>query len=236
MKQNLCGSRIRALRTEQGLTQEKLLKSLNETLGMQRPYSDLTLSAWETGRKMPTTTVLVAFAQMFHVTVDYLLGLTDERSLNPGDPNSDSSQNNSYDYSKDIAINLRELSSYDKKPVFVKFNNSKLLDAWGIVDAKNERIVFSDKMVPISNKFNYYSSHVICNTGFSIEGRKPYSYSTMLKAKNMWIEMIGAEGFIRGRYNGIWHHNEQNTCLVNALGLTLPYSGLGISYNAYSLE
>lgn len=236
MEQNLFGNRIKALRAEKGITQEKLLKELNNALKMERPYSGLTLSAWENGRKMPTATTLITLSQIFECTVDYLLGLTDERDFTSSSQASGASSNNSYDYPTDIAITLRELNSYDKKPVFVKFNNSKLLDAWGIIDAKNQRIVFADKMVPISNKFNYYSSHVISSTGFSVEGRKPYSYTTMLKTKDMWVEMIGAEGFIRGRYNGIWHHNEQHTCLVNSLGLTLPYDGLGISYNAYSLE
>ena len=39
---------------------------------------------------------------------------------------------------------------------------------------------------------------------------------------------------IQERYNGLFHHNEDHTCLINAIGLTLPYEGLNRAYSAYS--
>lgn len=56
---------IQALRKESGLTQLDLAERLN--------YSDKAVSKWERGDSVPDITVLKQIADMFGVTVDYLL-------------------------------------------------------------------------------------------------------------------------------------------------------------------
>ena len=51
--------------------------------------------------------------------------------------------------------------------------------------------------------------------------------------KYVWIEMTTSNSYVRGLYNGWFHHNETHSCLINEKGLTLPYEGLGISFHAY---
>jgi transcriptional regulator with XRE-family HTH domain len=58
-------SNIIRLRTEAGLTQAELGAKLN--------YSDKTISKWERGEAIPDAFVLTELAEMFGVTVDYLL-------------------------------------------------------------------------------------------------------------------------------------------------------------------
>ncbi len=56
---------ISALRQEEGLTQLELAERLN--------YSDKAVSKWERGESIPDVTVLMEIAQMFGVTLDYLV-------------------------------------------------------------------------------------------------------------------------------------------------------------------
>ncbi len=56
---------ISALRTEEGITQLELAERLN--------YSDKAVSKWERGESIPDVTVLMEIANMFGVTLDYLV-------------------------------------------------------------------------------------------------------------------------------------------------------------------
>ena len=65
----ISASNIIKLRTEAGLTQEELGEKLN--------YSDKTISKWERGEAIPDAYVLTQMAEIFGVTVDYLLSSHD---------------------------------------------------------------------------------------------------------------------------------------------------------------
>lgn len=67
------GNRIAALRKEYGLNQ----KELGERLGV----GQTTISAWETGRNDPDSKSLLKMAQLFEVSVDYLMGQGEESYL-----------------------------------------------------------------------------------------------------------------------------------------------------------
>lgn len=61
----ITASNIIKLRTEAGMTQAELGARLN--------YSDKTISKWERGEAIPDAYVLTQIAEIFHVTVDYIL-------------------------------------------------------------------------------------------------------------------------------------------------------------------
>ena len=65
----ISASNIIKLRTEAGLTQAELGEKLN--------YSDKTISKWERGEAIPDAYVLTQMAEIFDVTVDYLLSSHD---------------------------------------------------------------------------------------------------------------------------------------------------------------
>ena len=65
----ISASNIIKLRTEAGLTQAELGENLN--------YSDKTISKWERGEAIPDAYVLTQMAEIFGVTVDYLLSSHD---------------------------------------------------------------------------------------------------------------------------------------------------------------
>ena len=61
----ICASNLIRLRTDAGLTQAELGARLN--------YSDKSVSKWERGEAIPDAWVLTRLAEIFGVTVDYLL-------------------------------------------------------------------------------------------------------------------------------------------------------------------
>lgn len=67
------GNRLRNLRLEMGLTQEELAKKLN--------VSRATVGRYETNERFPDKNILNSIADIFKVSIDYLLERTDEKDL-----------------------------------------------------------------------------------------------------------------------------------------------------------
>ena len=67
--------RIRNLREDADLTQAELGEQINVP---QRTYA-----YYESGERMIPPQVLIALARFYHVSVDYLLGLTDQKTPYP---------------------------------------------------------------------------------------------------------------------------------------------------------
>ncbi|MBW2672110.1 MAG: helix-turn-helix domain-containing protein [Deltaproteobacteria bacterium] len=62
------GNRLRQLRKEKGLTQAELAKLLS--------IGESTISFYESGKRQPDYETLIRIADLFNVSVDYLLGRT----------------------------------------------------------------------------------------------------------------------------------------------------------------
>ena len=69
----MIAERIKMLRENQHLYQT----ALSKRLGITRS----SINAWEMGISTPSTTYLVELSQIFHVSVDYLLGLDKNTNL-----------------------------------------------------------------------------------------------------------------------------------------------------------
>ena len=69
MNMEAVGKRIKEIRLEQGLSQQKF--------GALLSVSQDTVSLWEKGKSVPTTEFLIAIATKFDVSVDYILCLKD---------------------------------------------------------------------------------------------------------------------------------------------------------------
>ena len=63
------GKRIKEIRIEHGLSQQKLGELLS--------VSQDTISLWEKGKSVPTTEFLIAIAKKFDISADYILCLKD---------------------------------------------------------------------------------------------------------------------------------------------------------------
>ena len=72
-KKNIIGDRVRALRKEKGISQKTLAEQL-QLLGFD--FNDLTILRIETGKRFVADYELMALADYFNVSSDYLLGRT----------------------------------------------------------------------------------------------------------------------------------------------------------------
>lgn len=75
------GNKLRLLRLQAGLTQAELAKRLNVTKAV--------VSYYENQERSPSPDVLIKIATIFHVTADYLLGLSYRKMLDVTDLNDD---------------------------------------------------------------------------------------------------------------------------------------------------
>lgn len=72
------GSRFKSLRISMGLTQEELVSAFK----LKNPNykaSGASISQYENGKRIPEVPDLIAWANFFDVTTDYLLGISDIR-------------------------------------------------------------------------------------------------------------------------------------------------------------
>ncbi len=67
----ILAERLSLLRKERDLTQKEVSRELGISLNSYQRY--------ETDEREPTAPVLVQMAKFYHVSLDYLVGLTDER-------------------------------------------------------------------------------------------------------------------------------------------------------------
>ena len=67
------GEKLRILRTEKNLTQKQIADRIGLAISA--------VSSYESGTRYPSYDVLVKLAYIFHVSTDYLLGMTDKRSI-----------------------------------------------------------------------------------------------------------------------------------------------------------
>jgi transcriptional regulator with XRE-family HTH domain len=71
---NTLGARIKQLRTEKGLRQEDLAKTIM--------VNRATLASWEVDRALPDVNIIQKIADVFGITVDFLLGRKPPESTN----------------------------------------------------------------------------------------------------------------------------------------------------------
>lgn len=69
------GERLKALRTQKGWSQRELARRINRSANI----------VWrlEANLQQPTLDILLSFAALFNVSLDYLGGLKDKRDLSP---------------------------------------------------------------------------------------------------------------------------------------------------------
>lgn len=74
---NVFSNRLKILRTSKNLTMEQLGKEVDSTKG--------TISNYENGNKKPSLDMLIKLADYFDVSIDYLVGRTNDPLLHQKD-------------------------------------------------------------------------------------------------------------------------------------------------------
>ena len=66
---NKFAERLKELRIEMGLSQGELARKTG--------FSQVAISLWESGERVPSIDVIIVFVKTFGVSADYLIGITD---------------------------------------------------------------------------------------------------------------------------------------------------------------
>lgn len=234
-KQTILSSNLSKLRASLKMSQEQFANTLRKETDGNIDLSPITISAYESGERVPPTINLYWIARVFRVSVDALLGLSADGDITGVVP--ERKDNNTPipvvpDYG--LKIRVKDLEKYDRQPVYVKSTDKEFRDGWAIVSLKRRTLVFSDFQCSFSSHLEYYNYPPKDAEYISAKGLAPLTYSALVNNSIVWVEMLSGDGYIKGQYNGWYVHNENHTALINkANGLVLPYAGIGVSYNAF---
>ena len=163
--------RIKQLRKEKGLTQSQLADELGVT--------DKAVSKWEVGEANPDISLLVKLAEVFNVTVDYLLTGKVEESLSLDDMDKD--KRAVLLAKKDDAVNFEKFKHVDSRILFsqkmlrdlhcTNLDIRKAADIRNAIIESQSKKVFSllaDKLLEelrrgeYINSLQYYTSSMAC--------------------------------------------------------------------------
>lgn len=97
-------TRIQQLREEQHMTQVRLSIELG--------VSQETVSAYEKGKHYPSVSTLIQLFQLFHVSCDYILGLSDCRYVDFPSPLSEQEQKLLFNYQQLFEIKQGKRLAY----------------------------------------------------------------------------------------------------------------------------
>lgn len=73
------GQRFKELRIEKNFKQQELADDFNSIYGYT--FSKSSISHYENDKRRPETNALIDFASYFNVSIDYLIGLSDNKKL-----------------------------------------------------------------------------------------------------------------------------------------------------------
>lgn len=226
MKKSTISIRLKQLRDEQKLTQSEFAIKLSELKGRTPPYSLSAVSSWETGAKLPSLSTLTVIAEFFNVSLEYLRGLSNERNA---------LEHVDYDYLElKYHIAAETISAYDGTPVWIEFEDLTFKNQWGIVDVESQTIICAKIRIPFKTKGIKTYAIPLPNDIFKETFlAQPIPWNRIMTLDTFWVEIVSTDKLLSTQYNGWYHHNENRTGIINAVGLTLPYEGFGTSWRAY---
>ena len=226
----IINERVVKLRLEHNWTQGEFGKRLTELSPKDNEVSQSNISMWETRNRTISMVYLEPISQLFGVTTDYLLGLTDDEQGHYEEKTGDI-----YEKSQ---IKFWELYAFDRQPVYIDFGDAMIHEnGWAIYNRQKDFFVLAEDIIKVSECEKYdvkYYVQDISRLYDPLQQRKPLSMQDMLEIDKVYIQMLSVDKKVRGLYDGWYHHNENRTALINNDGLVLPYEGLKKAYNAYA--
>lgn len=229
--ENIMKVRIASLRCNADLSQQQLAMLLSDITKRSDMLSVATISSWESGRRKPSPSMIRAMSQLFSVTENYIKGLSD-------DPKSNEIKESVFDNkllhpnTNIEKIDASIISGFDGMPLFVIFKNMTHKDQWGIYNDGMAQIIMRDFAIKVNSpsidSIYTFSPYV------ATKPTLPLTYKRMMEVTQVWVTILSNDQQIRRMYDGWYVHNETHTCLINRVGLTLPYEGLNVSYYAFT--
>ena len=226
----ITGSRIKGLKVEAGLNQKEFCEKFSDFSVRDSELKPMTVSNWETGKVLPTTSDIIKLSDFYNVTSDYLLGLSDKK--NADDDNVTPIQE------RKIKIPFNKLKDYDGKPVYVSGPSGSISPQWGIVLYKQKVLAcpHDNMRLSLDPRFTY-STTVPAELATNKDNANYYlGLEDIKNMEDVFIESISLDPYLRGQVTGWYHHTPEKTCLINDRGLTLSYEGLDVYFRALGIK
>ena len=174
-------------RTARQLKKLKVIEAA-ELLGISQP----TLSAWETGNKVPSVEGLEKMADLYGVTTDFLLGRIDSEHC----------------FDDIVSLNKKLLPILHEKPVW------SARHGWMLVDYAKSCLIGCNIVVP----FEQAAELFIIPPEFAenrVPNSEPLSRNELQYGLQIWVEPISADSSLREELRGwyrVKHHAIENEC------------------------
>ena len=197
--------RFRELREKAGLTTAELARRIG--------VSQAAASQWDTGKKFPSSETLCKLADLYGVSLDYLVG---REAADPGMP-----------VQADL-IPVETLPFMHGKPVWDEDRG------WGIVNSALDYVIFMDgtKLV-LAEAMNLQAMAPAFSMGYS-PAAKPISYDDLKKYKSLWVRPISTDSFLRDELTG-WYE-VQDFYIQNQYGTRFLFDTYGTKWLAFEME
>lgn len=219
----LIHKRLKKLRNESNITQKEFAIKLGIFMGRDSKIATTTVSSWEIGSKKPSYDVLLAIANYYGVTTDYLIGRTSAKT-------GDSKIYTMDDYI--IEIDNNSLQLFNNKPVFLVFNNNDIVNRWGIYNAEKDYFCCANEIIKNSTNIKYFATTPETEP-INKDKPKKLTLEALKKLDRVWVEYISSDRNIKTKYTG-WYRvsNDKNDLLRND-GFILSMDGFDVFFNAY---
>lgn len=231
--------RLASLRREKGLNQQEMAYDFAKFMKRDKAYSFTTISAWEIGRKTPSLQTLNALSDYFGVSVDYLIGQVSDRKGRRDELSLDNKSKEERDIilqESKLLLEKEDYKKYDKLPVYVSFKNMEMKNTWGILDLEEQRVMTLKGFIALGQyQISLYAYPLPSEMYYDFWKLHAYSLQTLMQVTIFWVEVYSSDSEIRQKYSGWYQHLPDKTGIQNCNnGLILPYTGLNVSYCAYS--
>jgi transcriptional regulator with XRE-family HTH domain len=237
---NILGTRLVELRKEKKLTQQGLVEKLQEFLDQDEPMSPLTISAYENGNRLPTLVTLIALSRIFNVSADYLLGIDRIPTLDEKKKAEATATDSVIMPEYDLIIRPQDYEKYDGLAVYITAKSNSPLSIkpqWGKMKYYDKMIVLDlNEYVELSSNLVIYRAKPVTAQFYEKCDMFALTFSSLQNARMVWVEPITQDKEVRTTYRGYYTHNSTRTMLINVQnGNVLPYTGLNITFNAFSV-
>ncbi|MCR4904041.1 MAG: helix-turn-helix domain-containing protein [Butyrivibrio sp.] len=223
----ITGARLKKLRTDNGLNQQEFAEKFSEFVGRETVLSVMTISNWETGRKLPPADTIIWISRFYNASADYILGLSNEEVTDPKAPKD---KKKITSISSQIEIPFSELSKYNGQPVFLTFPSGTMAAQWALLDYNKKLLICRDMKIALSPSIKYSITTPPELVTIQSLAHHFIGFEDMMKMEHVYVESLSPDPYLRGQISGWYHHTPNKTCLVNELGMTLSYEGIDVAY------
>lgn len=197
--------RFKELREKAGLTTIALANRLG--------VSQAAVSQWDTGRKFPSSEMLCKLADLYCVSVDYLLNRETVSSVLPV---------------QDAPVPTETLPFMHGKPVWDEKRG------WGIVNAALDYVIFMDgSRIVLAQAMNLHALPPAFSMGYS-PTTTPIPHEDLKNYQSLWIRPISPDSFLRDELAG-WYQ-VRSFYVENQYGTRFLFDTYGTRWLAFEME